>query len=50
MTKSNYGNASDDLVEEYNYDYYYVNEKDLDTAEYEFKKLIEGIIISENDN
>ena len=44
MTKSNYGNASDDLVEQYDYDYYYVNEKDLDTAEREFSELLENII------
>ena len=50
MTKSSYGNASDDLVEEYDYDYYYVNEKDLDTAEHEFAGLLASIISAENDN
>jgi hypothetical protein len=50
MTKSSYGNASDDLVEEYDYDYYYVNEKDLETAEREFAELLTSIISAENDN
>ena len=40
MTKTNYGNAADDSVEQYKYDYYYVNEKDLDTAEKEFCALL----------
>lgn len=44
MTKSNYGNASDDLVEQYNYDLYYVNEKTLDIAEEEFVKLLKTLI------
>ena len=44
MTKSNYGNASDDLVEQYAYDLYYVNEKTLDVAEEEFANLLETLI------
>ena len=44
MKKTAYGNASDDLVEAYTYDYYYVNEKALDVAEREFCELIKGII------
>ncbi len=43
MTKSNYGNAADDLVENYNYDFYYVNEKTLEIAEVEFASLIKEI-------
>ncbi len=35
-----YGNVSDDLVENYPYDYYYVNEKPLAEAEEEFSALI----------
>ena len=44
MTKSNYGNASDDCVEDYNYDFYYVNDKDLNLAESEFSSLLAEII------
>lgn len=44
MTKSNYGNASDDLVENYAYDYYYVNDKTLDVAEEEFCNLIKALL------
>lgn len=44
MTKSSYGNASDDLVEQYAYDLYYVNEKTLDVAEEEFANLLETLI------
>ena len=44
MTKTSYGNAADDSVEQYEYDYYYVNEKTLDVAEGEFSELIERII------
>ena len=40
MTKSAYGNVSDDEVENYSYDYYFVNDKALDEAEDEFVKLI----------
>ena len=44
MKKTAYGNASDDLVEAYSYDYYYVNDKTLDVAEREFCELISQII------
>ena len=44
MKKTAYGNTSDDLVEAYDYDFYYVNEKALDVAEREFCELINGII------
>ena len=42
--KDAYGNSSDDGVENYSYDYYYVNEKTLDIAEAEFTSLIEKIL------
>jgi hypothetical protein len=38
-----YGNAADDLVENYGYDYYYVNDKTLDVAEGEFVSLLKII-------
>ena len=38
-----YGNSADDLVENYSYDYYYVNDKSLDLAEREFVELIKKI-------
>ena len=44
MTKTSYGNAADDSVEQYEYDYYYVNEKTLDVAETEFCDLLRKII------
>ena len=44
MTDHNYGNASDDGVECYDYDYYYVNDKTLDVAESEFCALIGEIL------
>ena len=47
MTKTSYGNAADDSVEQYEYDYYYVNEKTLDKAEEEFCTLL-GKILEEN--
>ena len=46
MKKSNYGNASDDCVENYSYDYYFVNDKTLEEAEVDFSKLL-GEILSE---
>lgn len=44
MTKSVYGNAADDMVEGYNYDYYFVNEKGFAEAERDFVSLLEKII------
>ena len=44
MTKSNYGNASDDLVENYSYDLYYVNDKTLDVAEREFAQILADLL------
>lgn len=39
-----YGNVADDLVENYPYDYYYVNEKTIEQAEVEFVALLRGIL------
>ncbi len=39
-----YGNASDDGVEDYPYDYYYTNEKTLSEAEREFCALIGTVL------
>ncbi len=44
MTKASYGNVSDDGVENYTYDYYFVNDKSLEEAERDFCALLESII------
>ena len=44
MKKSSYGNASDDCVENYSYDYYFVNDKTLEEAECDFAKLLADIL------
>ena len=44
MKKSSYGNISDDGVENYNYDYYFVNDKTLEEAETEFARLMADIL------
>ena len=44
MKKENYGNVSDDEVENYNYDYYFVNNKSLDEAEVDFVSLLKAVI------
>ncbi len=44
MSNEKYGNSSDDGVENYSYDYYFLNENTLDVAEAEFKKLIRDIL------
>ena len=44
MSGEKYGNASDDEVENYQYDYYFLNEAELDAAEVEFVKLIGEIL------
>lgn len=44
MKKSHYGNVSDDEVENYSYDYYFVNDKTLDEAERDFCALLSSII------
>ena len=43
MTKAVYGNRSDDDVEKYSYDYYFVNDKSLDESERGIVALISGI-------
>ena len=40
MKKAVYGNASDDRVEEYAYDYYFLNDKTLEEAESEFCEFL----------
>ena len=44
MSNEKYGNASDDEVENYSYDYYFLNESTLDVAELEFVELLRGIL------
>ena len=44
MKKSHYGNYSDDAVENYDYDYYFMNDKSLEEAESNFCALIGEII------
>lgn len=41
---SAYGNAADDCVENYYYDYYYTNDKSLDIAKAEFTSLLRDIL------
>ena len=43
MSNEKYGNVSDDGVENYNYDYYFLNESTLDVAEAEFVELLKSI-------
>lgn len=43
MSNEKYGNISDDGVENYPYDYYFLNENTLDIAETEFVELIKKI-------
>ena len=43
MKKAHYGNISDDLVENYKYDYYYVNDKSFEETETEFCKFIRKV-------
>lgn len=44
MKKEVYGNVSDDEVENYSYDYYFVNDKSLEEAEKDFCKLIDAML------
>ena len=39
-----YGNAADDSVEQYEYDYYFLNDKSLEEAEREFCAMLSGIL------
>ena len=43
MKKTKYGNASDDLVESYDYDYYFVNDRSLEEAKTEFVTFLRKI-------
>ena len=43
MKKSNYGNVSDDGVENYTYDYYFVNDKTLEEAERGFVEFLKNV-------
>jgi len=44
IKRSAYGNAADDLVENYSYDYYFMNDKTLEEAEVGFVKLLSDIL------
>ncbi len=44
MSRAVYGNTADDCVEEYSYDYYFVNEKSLEEAEVDFCNLLNSIL------
>ncbi len=44
MSNEKYGNVSDDGVENYSYDYYFLNESTLEVAEREFVELLADII------
>ena len=44
MSNEKYGNVSDDEVENYSYDYYFLNESTLDVAEVEFVELLRSIL------
>ena len=44
MKKSHYGNAADDCVENYKYDYYFMNDKTLAEAEVSFVALLKEIL------
>ncbi len=39
-----YGNSADDMVENYNYDYYFMNDKTLEDAEVRFVELLSEIL------
>ncbi len=47
MKKSHYGNASDDCVEDYEYDYYFTNDKNLIEAERDFCAFIKSVLEGE---
>ena len=44
MSKEKYGNVSDDEVENYSYDYYFLNENSLEKAEEDFVLLMKKIM------
>lgn len=39
-----YGNAADDCVEQYSYDYYFTNDKSLEEAERDFVSLLSDVL------
>ena len=47
MKRSVYGNAADDCVENYSYDYYFMNDKTLEEAEPKLTALLSGILTEE---
>lgn len=47
FTEKDYGNTSDDGVENYRYDYYFTNDGTLDVAEGDFVALLSGILHSD---
>ena len=44
MSNEKYGNVSDDEVENYNYDLYFLNESTLEVAEIEFVELLRSVL------
>ena len=48
MKKSVYGNAADDCVENYYYDYYFNNDKSFAEAERNFKELMRQILFADD--
>ena len=44
VKKENYGNVSDDEVENYTYDYYFVNDRSLDETERNFADFLASVI------
>jgi hypothetical protein len=44
MKQGNYGNVSDDEVENYSYDYYFTNDKPLNETELLFKEFLASIL------
>ncbi len=44
MKRSNYGNVSDDEVENYSYDYYFTNDKPLEQTEILFKDFLTSVL------
>ena len=44
MSKAHYGNVSDDEVENYSYDYYFVNDKSLEEIEVSFCEFLKSVM------
>ena len=44
MNKAHYGNVSDDEVENYDYDYYFVNDKNIEEAECTFCEFLRKVM------